>query len=172
MKRQLFMAASTLAVVLMTGCAEFREHKDDFKADPAAASKFEGKWKAERKVFEKGAAVRSQAGTASGEMIGKNVRISSQEMKLELLFGIRKDGKYVLADANASRDRIMVGKYTDDEEEDGDAKEVNNDINLKFGEKVLGEIRFPSPDTVEIRYFRERGGKEATLEVLSLTRIR
>lgn len=174
MMKQMFVAGSALAVVLMTGCAEFMEceHEDEEKCDAAVVAKFDGNWKAERQVFKKGELVSTQTGNASCEMIGKNARISSPELKMELLFGLRQDGKYALVDANASRDRMLVGKYTDDEEEDGDAKETNSDINLKFGEKVLGEIKIPTPDSIEIQYFKEHDDKEIPLETIRLTRIK
>ena len=91
---------------------------------------------------------------------------------MELIFGLSHEGKYVLVDLDSARSQILTAKYTDDEEEDGDRKEFNDDINLEAGENVLGEIKFLSPDMIEILYFREQDEEEILLEKICLTRTR
>lgn len=171
MLKTMFMAGSLLAAVVLSGCADFMEGKDPIDSNFAVVSRFEGKWKIEKQIFQSNKKISTQSGTAICEMIGKTARIYSPELKQEILFGIRLDGEYALIDVNAARDRMLVGKDTEEEEEDGDAKETNNDLDLKFGKGVLGEIKFQGNNTIEISYFKEHDGKEALLEKILLTRI-
>lgn len=170
MLKQMFMAGSLLMAVVFTGCAELREAKDPIDSDPAVATRFDGRWKVERQMFREGKPSSKQTGTAIGEMIGKHARLHSSDLKFELLFGIRQDGEYVLVNADSSRDRLLVGKDTDEEEEDGDAVEKNDDLNFEFGEELLGEISFRGNDMIEVNYFREHDNRERAVEKLLLTR--
>ncbi len=171
MLRQVLVTVTLLAVVAMTGCAEFTGEKDHIDSNPAIVAKFDGKWKVEKQIFQKDKAVTTQTGTAVGEMVGKTARIWSSDLKLEVLFGIRQDGEYALVDANAARDHILIGRDSDEEEEDGDEVEVNNDLNLKFGRDLLGEIKFIGNDVIEISYFKEHHDKEIPVEKIILTRL-
>jgi len=171
MLKTMFMAGSLLAIMILSGCADFMEGNDPIDSDPAVVSRFEGKWKIEKQIFQNSKKISIQSGTAICEMIGKTARIYSPELKQEILFGIRLDGEYALIDVNAARDRMLVGKDTGKEEEDGAAKETNNDINLKFGKGVLGQIKFQGNDMIEVSYFKEHDGKETFLEKILLTRI-
>lgn len=173
------MAGSALGIILMAGCAELADRERDTEreneraghCDPALIARFDGNWEVERSSYKDGRLIAARSGNISGEMIGENIRLSSPELKMELIFGMSHEGKYVLVDLDSARSQILTAKYTDDEE-DGDRKEFNDDINLKAGEKVLGEIKFLSPDMIEIQYFREQDEEEILLEKIRLTRTR
>lgn len=171
MMMQVFVTGTLLAMVAMTGCAEFTEEKDHIDSNPAIVAKFDGKWKIEKQIFSKDKEVTTQTGTAVGEMVGKTARIWSSDLKLEVLFGIRQNGEYALVDADATRDHILIGRNSNEEEEDGDEVEVNNDLNLKFGRDLLGEIKFIGNDIIEISYFKEHHDKEISVEKIILTRL-
>ena len=179
MRKQIFMAGSALGIILMAGCAELadrepapeRENERAGHCDPALIARFDGNWKVERSSYKDGRLIAARSGNISGEMIGENIRLSSPELKMELIFGLSHEGKYVLVDLDSARSQILTAKYTDDEE-DGDRKEFNDDINLEAGENVLGEIKFLSPDMIEIQYFREQDEEEILLEKIRLTRTR
>lgn len=180
MRKLIFMAGSALGIILMAGCAELADRERDTEreneraehCDPALIARFDGNWKVERSSYKDGKLIAARSGNISGEMIGENIRLSSPELKMELIFGLSHEGKYVLVDLDSARSQILTAKYTDDEEEDGDRKEFNDDINLEAGENVLGEIKFLSPDMIEILYFREQDEEEILLEKICLTRTR
>ncbi len=167
--RQMVMASGVLALVSLTGCAEFLEHEDKVDSNPAVVAKFNGDWNVERQVFMKGKPESTQNGKAVCEMIGNNARLYSADLKLEILFGIRQDGEYALIDVNAVRDNMLVGKDTDDEDKED---ENNSELNLKFGKGVYGEIKFLSADTIEITYFKEHDDKKRMLEKILLNRVK
>ncbi len=172
MFKQMLMAGGLLAAAVLTGCAEFREERDPVDSNPAVAAGFRGNWNIQRQVFRNGKPAVTENGTAVCEMLGKTARISSAGLKLEIIFGIRQDGEYALVDVNASRDRMLIGRDTDEEEEDGDAVEMNDDLNLKFGRGLFGEIKFLGKDSIEISYFYEHDDRERLVERLLLTRMK
>ena len=171
MLKQVFLSGMLLAAVAMAGCAGFSEEPEHAASDPAIAAKFDGKWKVEKQIFQKDKQVSTQTGTAVGEMVGKTARIWSSDLKLEILLGVRQDGKYALVDANDARGHMLIGRESDEEEEDGDEVEVNKDLDLKFGRELLGEIEFTGNDVIEISYFKEHHDKEVPVEKIVLIRI-
>lgn len=173
MRKQMCMAGALLAVVALAGCAGFPESEDRVDSDPAVVARFDGNWKVEKQVFQKGELVSTQTGTAVCEMVGPNARLWSSDLNWGILFGIRQDGEYVLIDLDAARDHMLVGKDVDEgDEEEGEAQEVNGDLDLKFGRGLFGEIEFTGNDTIEISYFKEHHDREVPVEKLFLTRVR
>lgn len=158
-----------LVAASLTGCAEFCESENRPESDPAIVARFGGEWKVDRQIFAREKSESLQTGNASGELVGHCARLRSDELKMELIFGIRPNGEYALIDLNASRSGLLVGKIDEEDEDDGEG-EKEKALQLKFGKGVRGKIRFLSADSIEISYFQEHDGKQRLLEKILLKR--